>query len=454
MESTVGERAMPTLLELRGQLWRDWAGPRPKPPEGGILLCLSGGGFRAAAFHLGAVRRLIELGLFESIKQVRSVSGGSIFAAHCATMAATRERPIHHLDYEDEVAAPFREFLRRDLRTFPILVSLPVNWMWKWPRVQLMERRLRNRVSDLSLVEVDSLWHFIASELGESDEAVFSSDWRYVTGQQWFAVHGSEILAAQGLKLPRTWTIDSRTWPLARVALASAAFPPVFGPVFLPMYYERSRGRKENLPLALSDGGVLSNLGLPRKTAAFSRVLISDASYPPQGAPSGPLKIWWRFVIDAAIRRGDTQGMQALYGDGKTVRWSISPLGGVAADLARIRTDLDSLSAPEIKLLENAGYLEANRWIVREDGFIAEKDAPVLNPPHPEWLDDEKAANALCGSGRRFIKARRSRRLARRWRNWRESRTDDPWQDEPYFGPLLEQPAPPPQTRRTDVGGH
>jgi len=32
--------------------------PRPKSERRGVALCLSGGGFRAALFHLGALRRL------------------------------------------------------------------------------------------------------------------------------------------------------------------------------------------------------------------------------------------------------------------------------------------------------------------------------------------------------------------------------------------------------------
>ena len=46
----------------------------------GIGLCLSGGGFRAMLFHVGAVQRLNELGLLHQLKRVSSVSGGSITA--------------------------------------------------------------------------------------------------------------------------------------------------------------------------------------------------------------------------------------------------------------------------------------------------------------------------------------------------------------------------------------
>ena len=49
-------------------------------PEEGIALCLSGGGYRAMLFHLGALWRLNEAGLLPKIKRISSVSGGSIVA--------------------------------------------------------------------------------------------------------------------------------------------------------------------------------------------------------------------------------------------------------------------------------------------------------------------------------------------------------------------------------------
>jgi NTE family protein len=43
-------------------------------------LCLSGGGYRAMPFHLGAVWRLNEFGLLRKLVRISSVSGGSITA--------------------------------------------------------------------------------------------------------------------------------------------------------------------------------------------------------------------------------------------------------------------------------------------------------------------------------------------------------------------------------------
>jgi NTE family protein len=56
----------------------------PKPErldEHGVALCLSGGGYRAMVFHLGALWRLNELGFLPKLTRASSVSGGSITAA-------------------------------------------------------------------------------------------------------------------------------------------------------------------------------------------------------------------------------------------------------------------------------------------------------------------------------------------------------------------------------------
>ena len=49
--------------------------------EMGVALCLSGGGYRAMVFHLGALWRLNELGHLGRIARFSSVSGGSITSA-------------------------------------------------------------------------------------------------------------------------------------------------------------------------------------------------------------------------------------------------------------------------------------------------------------------------------------------------------------------------------------
>src|SRR5215470_6760323 len=57
---------------------RDIPGDEGKQPQKGMALCLSGGGYRAMIFHLGALWRLNEAGLMRKLKRISSVSGGSI----------------------------------------------------------------------------------------------------------------------------------------------------------------------------------------------------------------------------------------------------------------------------------------------------------------------------------------------------------------------------------------
>ena len=49
-----------------------------------IGLALSGGGYRAAAYHIGTLRALHKLGILENVDVISSVSGGSITAAYYA----------------------------------------------------------------------------------------------------------------------------------------------------------------------------------------------------------------------------------------------------------------------------------------------------------------------------------------------------------------------------------
>lgn len=55
--------------------------PGPERPAHRIGLALSGGGFRAVAYHLGVLRALHDRGVLEHVDVVSSVSGGSIIAA-------------------------------------------------------------------------------------------------------------------------------------------------------------------------------------------------------------------------------------------------------------------------------------------------------------------------------------------------------------------------------------
>src|ERR1700674_601243 len=77
----------------------------------GIALCLSGGGYRAMLFHLGALWRLNEWGFLPKLARISSVSGGSITSGVLGLKwnrlnfdASTGRSPR----FEDEIVSPVR----------------------------------------------------------------------------------------------------------------------------------------------------------------------------------------------------------------------------------------------------------------------------------------------------------------------------------------------------------
>ena len=86
--------------------------PKDATPEQGIALCLSGGGYRAMVFHIGALWRLYKSRLLDKINRISSVSGGSITAG----LLALRWRELSfnpaslQNDFVPKVVGPLRRF--------------------------------------------------------------------------------------------------------------------------------------------------------------------------------------------------------------------------------------------------------------------------------------------------------------------------------------------------------
>jgi len=74
-----------------------------------VGLALSGGGFRATLFHLGAFWRLNELTYLSKLDRIASISGGSISAAHLGLR-------WQRLMFKDGVATNFNEEMVEPLR--------------------------------------------------------------------------------------------------------------------------------------------------------------------------------------------------------------------------------------------------------------------------------------------------------------------------------------------------
>src|SRR6266571_1505710 len=97
-----------------------------REPEDGIALCLSGGGYRAMLFHLGAVWRINELGLLPRLARISSVSTGSIVAGllglkwHLLRFDAAGVGAA----FDTEVVAPVRALANRTIDLPAIVLGM------------------------------------------------------------------------------------------------------------------------------------------------------------------------------------------------------------------------------------------------------------------------------------------------------------------------------------------
>jgi NTE family protein len=390
--------------------------PAPRAERNGIGLCLSGGGFRATLFHLGALRRLNELGILGRLRTITSVSGGSIAAAHLATVLASLPEPLAGplADWDALVARPLRAFTARDRRTGPIVRRLlPWNWFRTSTGVEALARGYEKHLTPLPLRDLPVRPNFVLC----ATDMAYGVNWTFERGRigDWQVGYAS----------PRA------RWPLARAVAASSCFPPVFNPLPIHLDPHELVGGAAGLDptylhildgLRLTDGGDYDNLGLEPVWKDHATVLVSDGGAPfvasedrgllwrveryteILGSQAHALRLRWlisNFMADQ---------MTGAYWGAKsaTTRFDPADTTGYSKALAteviaRIRTDLDAFSDAEAAVLENHGYLLADVAIRRHTPSLLPPELPPTRVPYPEWMDEAKVRAALRNSARRRL---------------------------------------------------
>jgi NTE family protein len=334
--------------------------------EPGVALCLSGGGYRAMLFHLGALWRLNELGFLPRLDRVSSVSGGSIVAA---TLGQRWDRLRVGDDgiaqaFASELVAPVRRLASTTIDRGSVLGGL------LQPKKTVAEKvaeayrkhlfgtdtlqRLPDRprfVLNATNVQTGSLWRFSKPYMADYQVGLYPKP-------------DVELAVAVG---------------------ASSAFPPVLSPVRLTVdeagYSQEGRGALFRAPFTtnpvLSDGGVYDNLGLETAWKRYDTILISDGGghMPPEGSVHSD---WARHglrinaLIDNQVR--SLRKLQAIEGFKSGARkgayWGIrtdvagyDPPGGAlpcprekTLTLAATKTRLERLPDERQEQLINWGY--------------------------------------------------------------------------------------------------
>jgi len=386
----------------------------------GTALCLSGGGFRAALFHLGAARRLNELGILAQLDSVSSVSGGSIFAAHLASSISSWPASGAAVDEWDErVSSGFRSFCSRDIRSGPIIErALPWNWVRRSTQTSVLAHRYHSALTQRTLAQLPERPNFIfcATDI--------------VNGVNWVF----ERLRVGDFRVGYAAPTDD--WPISFAVAASSCFPPLFSPLSVrSLIKKRSEATRPWAQVRLSDGGVYDNLGIEPVWKSHRTVLVCDGGAPLRCEDPGLFSEWVRYV-DVASNQAHALRLRALIASYRREEisgcyWSIaqsSETGPAWTDcysrdlvrdiISRVRTDMNGFSLAERAVLENHGYLIADAAIrARAPQMVAAW--PPAQVPYPEWLDEEKVRFALAFSHKR-LSLQRILRNAAIWQRERE----------------------------------
>ena len=242
-------------------------------------LALSGGGFRAALFHLGSLWRLNELGWLKRLAEVTSVSGGSITAGHlglCWNRLKFEDNGVA-ANFIDEVVPPIRALCSRTIDVGSVLAGIVDPFFRPIEHITASYRKALFGNNTLQNLPSDNEWPrftIYATNLQTGADVRFSKP--YLADYHLGRVEAPQI-------------------QIATAVAASCALPPILCPMiikFNPNEWkdweneDDSGGevtidkRKLKSALYLTDGGVYDNLGLERIWNRYVTVLVSDAGAP------------------------------------------------------------------------------------------------------------------------------------------------------------------------------
>jgi len=432
------------------------AGAARAEADPGPALCLSGGGFRATLFHLGALIRLNEMGVLSRVGVITSVSGGSILngalAARWSQLTPDADGVFTNFSI---VADAVRDFCARDLRT-ATLVGTRVNPL----NAVRMARSLGAVSADVLVKPYDQLT--LGKRLAELPAAprfVFCAT-SVQTGACWH-FHGGP-----GGRMGDFYTgyFDTGSTRVSEAVAASSAFPPGFAALSLvpgappdrtdPWGRTRAPSPKPGRVappgagerVLLTDGGVYDNLGVEPVWTRCRTLIVSDAGHPfsaeanvgqsavPRLMRAADISaeqvgaVRKRWIIERIQLGGWMNAVAAANGGALPVvagapevrsgtLWAIDTRPGSYARglpaaypddvldlIAAVRTDLNAFTPGEQGVLQNHGYWLANAGITQYAPALATLPAPPFAWPLPAWDPSSAALKpALIDSDKRGV---------------------------------------------------
>ena len=290
----------------------------PEHLEPGVALCLSGGGYRAMVFHIGAIWRLNELRYLPKLDRVSSVSGGSITAG---VLGLNWHNLVFDADgfatnLDDQFVQPLRSVASKTIDLWAVILGI------------LLPGTISDRVAAAYRKHVFGLASL--QDLPDKPRFVINST-SMQTGSLWR--FSKPYMADYQVGMVRNPDVE-----LALAVAASSAFPPILSPARVhldPASFDPAERGPLGVPpyttdAVLSDGGVYDNLGLETAWKRYRTILVSDGGGK-MGPQPKPKHDWARHayrtlgVIDTQVRNLRKRQVVAGYlsGDREGTYWGI-----------------------------------------------------------------------------------------------------------------------------------
>ena len=288
-----------------------------------IGLALSGGGYRAAVYHLGTIQKLKEMDLLDKIDVISSNSGGSITAAafglygndyekfKSVVLQGVGKSVIRKMIFSPHFLIPasaliviiisavallFTDFAWLSPLVMILTIALFLTYQFKIFRLSALTEKIyndfffkKNRLNDLS-PGVTIVLNSTNMETGRlftfSRDGIGDSTYQYPKD-------GSDPIH-----------FLHREFPVAKAVAASTSVPFLFSPVEIPICFYKRKSDSSRAKPRLVDGGVYDNQGV-HKLAQLNSPYECDTIIVSDAGNELPFKNSYQNVLTLLIRVSD-----------------------------------------------------------------------------------------------------------------------------------------------------
>ena len=264
-------------------------------------IALSGGGYRAATYHIGTLRALHHLKVLDQVKVIATNSGGSITGAYYALNCNKLKYPKLEANL---LKALKKNTLRASIlhaKVFPglvLLLSLLLltlyflffNSVWLGIGIfilflfVLLKYQFKVFPISRGIEGAYNKFFFKKAQLGDlPDNPILVMNATNVeTGKMWSFSKNSMNDYEYFFKLTPSVEFKSKNFPIARAVNASSCVPFAFSPVTIKERFYLNANDIDRAKPLLVDGGVYDNQGIHKLVQDDSRyechkILVSDA---------------------------------------------------------------------------------------------------------------------------------------------------------------------------------